>query len=72
MLRLALGRRLTPLPAAVVILSLAALAGPGCLAYYFIAAAVVDARVRAAMPTVCAQIREQPRTLGSGNWKSVE
>jgi hypothetical protein len=60
-----LDRRLTALQTAVVILSVGALGLLGCLAYYFIAAAIFDARVRAAMPAVCAEIREQRRTLVS-------
>jgi hypothetical protein len=58
-----LSRRLTGRETAAVIATVAVLAGLGYLAYNFIAAKVFEARVSAALPKVCASLREQRRTL---------
>ncbi len=54
-----LNRRLSGREAAVVVAGALALAGAGYLAFEWISAKVLDARVREAMPKVCAAIREQ-------------
>jgi hypothetical protein len=60
-----LSRRLTGRETAAVIATVTVLAGLGYLAYNFIAAKVLEARVSAALPKVCASLREQRRTLVS-------
>lgn len=54
-----LNRRLTGRQTAVAVLIMVGVAGLGYLAYNLITAAILDSRVQAAMPKVCAVIREQ-------------
>jgi hypothetical protein len=58
-----LHRRLTVRETVAVILILAGLAGAGYMAYSFICAKLLEARVNAALPKVCEGIRNQRRTL---------
>jgi hypothetical protein len=58
-----LNRPLKGWQAGLVVLAVVVLAGLGYQAYRFVAAAVLDARVHAAMPKVCADAREQRRIL---------
>ena len=55
--------KLTPRQMLVVIFVLAAWAGLGYLAYEVISAKVLEAKVAAATPKVCAGIRDQRRTI---------
>lgn len=52
-------RRLTGRETVVIVAAVAMLAGLGYLAYVFIVAKVLEARVNAALPKVCAAIRQQ-------------
>jgi len=58
-----LNRRLTGRQTTVAVLIVVVLAGLGFLAYDSIIAAILDLRVQAAMPKVCAAIREQRHEL---------
>jgi hypothetical protein len=58
-----LNRRLTGRQTVAAILIVVVLAAFGYLAYNFITAAVLQARVESAMPMVCSAIREQRRGL---------
>jgi hypothetical protein len=60
-----LHRKLSPRQTLAVILALAVLAGLGYLAYQLISAKVLEAKVAAATPNVCAAIRDQRRALVS-------
>lgn len=60
-----LKRRLTGRQTAVAVLIVVVLGGLGYLAYDSIIAAILDLRIQAAMPKVCAAIREQRRELVS-------
>ncbi len=56
-------RRLTGRETVVVVVTALTLAGLGYVAYNLVAAQILEARVKAAMPQVCAAIREQRRIL---------
>jgi hypothetical protein len=56
-------RRLTVWETAGVVIALTALAGLGYLIYSFITAKILQAQVKAAIPQVCAEIRDQRRVL---------
>lgn len=58
-------RRLTGRETVAIILVVAMLAGLGYLGYEFITAKLLEARVNAAIPTVCEQIRVQRAKLVS-------
>jgi hypothetical protein len=58
-----LNRSLTVRQTLAVIFTLAALAALGYLAYEFVSAKVLEAKVAAATPRVCASIREQRQVL---------
>lgn len=60
-----LNRRLTPSQTVAVVVIVAVLGGLGYATYKFIAARVFEAQVRAAVPRVCAAIRQQRATIGS-------
>jgi hypothetical protein len=62
-LRQYLDRRLSPPQTVAVIVIVMVLGGLGYAAYQFIAVRLFEARVRAAMPGVCAKVREQRGTL---------
>jgi hypothetical protein len=54
-----LNRRLTARQTAVAILIIGVLGGLGYVAYEFITAKVLEAKVKAALPKVCAEVREE-------------
>jgi hypothetical protein len=58
-----LNRPLKAREAAIVLLIAAALAGGGYASYKFAAAKVLESKVNAAMPGVCAEIRKQQETI---------
>ena len=58
-------RRLSPRETAGAIVLVATLAGLGYLAYTFVAARIFEARVSAAVPAVCAKIRDQRQKVVS-------
>ncbi len=58
-----LARRLTGREAAAVVMIAAILAGLGYLTWNFITAKLLEVRVSAAIPKVCASVRRQRRTL---------
>lgn len=60
-----LNRRLTPSQTVVVVVIVAVLGGLGYATYKFIAARVFEAQVRAAVPRVCAGIRQQRAAIAS-------
>ena len=60
-----LNRRLTGLEMLVVVFSISALIGLGCLAYNFIAAKALEVKVEAAIPKVLEDIRTQRAKLVS-------
>jgi hypothetical protein len=62
-LKQSLNRRLTGRQTVATILIVVVLAGLGYLAYNFITAAMLQARVESALPMVCSAIREQRRGL---------
>ncbi len=64
-LRQYFSRRLSPRETVIVILAVAMVAGFAYCAYRFISAKVLEARVKAAMPAVCAAIREERGKLVS-------
>jgi hypothetical protein len=60
-----LNRRLTPRETAAVVVIVAVLGGLGYATYKFIAAQVFEAQVRAAVPRLCAGIRQQRAAIAS-------
>ncbi len=62
-IRQSLNRRLSPREVVLVICALAVLAGLGYASYRYIAAKVLEARVNAACPTLCAAVRDQRTEL---------
>ncbi len=60
-----LNRRLTPRETAAVVVIVAVLGGLGYATYKFIAAQVFEAQVRAAVPRLCAGIRQQRAAVAS-------
>ena len=58
-------RRLSPPETAAAIAVVVVLSGLGYLAYTFVAARILEARVRAAVPSVCAKIRDQRQKVVS-------
>lgn len=61
-----LNRKLNFMQSALVIVIIAGLAGLGCLAERFVAAKLLEARVRVALPGVVEALRQQEKTIVSG------